>query len=108
MLNVNDLPPKTSRPDAVIAFGIRQRLANVLAEEQGANIEAQKARLLRYVAELKRHAGGHRHAGGQSSSTTRCRPASTSFALGKHLKYSSGYWLEETTTLMSRRPSCCR
>lgn len=97
MLNVNDLLAKDILPDAVIRFGIRQRLANVLAKNKEPNIEAQKARLMRHVAELK----SMPVAIATQEANEQHYEVPTRFyqlCLGKHLKYSSGYWPEDTTT----------
>ena len=97
MLNVNNLIAKDILPDAVIRFGIRQRLANVLAKNQETSVEAQKARLMRHVAELK----AMPVAIGTQEANEQHYEVPTRFyqlCLGKHLKYSSGYWPCETTT----------
>jgi cyclopropane-fatty-acyl-phospholipid synthase len=97
MLNVNDLIAKDILPDAVIRFGIRQRLASVLAKNQEPSVEAQKARLMRHVAELK----AMPLAIGTQEANEQHYEVPTRFyqlCLGKHLKYSSGYWPHETTT----------
>jgi cyclopropane-fatty-acyl-phospholipid synthase len=97
MLNVNDLLAKDLLPDAVIRFGIRQRLAHVISKNKEPNIEAQRARLLRYVAELK----AMPVAIATQEANEQHYEVPTRFyqlCLGKHLKYSSGYWPEDTTT----------
>ncbi|MFM7604489.1 MAG: SAM-dependent methyltransferase [Prosthecobacter sp.] len=97
MLNVNNLIAKDILPDAVIRFGIRQRLANVLAKNQETSVEAQKARLMRHVAELKAMPVAIR----TQEANEQHYEVPTRFyqlCLGKHLKYSSGYWPCETTT----------
>ena len=97
MLNVNDLLAKDLLPDAAIRFGIRQRLANRLRKNKQPNIEAQQAALMRHVAELK----ASPVAIATDEANEQHYEVPTRFyqlCLGKHLKYSSGYWPEPTTT----------
>ena len=97
MLNVNDLLAKDLLPDAAIRFGIRQRLANTLRKNKQPNIEAQQAALMRHVAELK----ASPVAIATDEANEQHYEVPTRFyqlCLGKHLKYSSGYWPEPTTT----------
>lgn len=97
MLNVNDLLAKDILPDAVIRLGIRQRLGKVLRKCQQPNVEAQKAALLRHIAGLK----ASPVAVATAEANEQHYEVPTGFyqlCLGKHLKYSSGYWPEETTT----------
>lgn len=97
MLNVNDLLAKDLLPDAAIRFGIRQRLANTLRKNKQPNTEAQQAALMRHVAELK----ASPVAIATDEANEQHYEVPTRFyqlCLGKHLKYSSGYWPEPTTT----------
>lgn len=97
MLNVNDLLAKDLLPDAAIRFGIRQRLASTLRKNKQPNIEAQQAALMRHVAELK----ASPVAIATDEANEQHYEVPTRFyqlCLGKHLKYSSGYWPEPTTT----------
>ena len=105
MLNVNDLLAKDLLPDAVIRFGIRQRLANVIAKNKEPNIEAQRARLLRYVAELKAmpvaiatQEANEQHYEVQHASTSSAWASisNTAAATGRRIR----------PPLMNRRPSC--
>ncbi len=97
MLNVNDLLAKDILPDAVIRLGIRQRLAKVLRKCRQPDVESQKAALLRHIAGLK----ASPVAIATAEANEQHYEVPTGFyqmCLGKHLKYSSGYWPEETTT----------
>ena len=97
MINVNDLLAKDILPDAVIRFGIRQRLGNVLHRHRQPTVSSRRAALMRHVAELK--------AGPVAIATKEANEqhyeVPTRFyqlCLGKHLKYSSGYWPDDSTT----------
>ncbi len=97
MLNLNDLLAKDILPDAAIRFGIRQRLGNTLRKNKQPNVEAQRAALLKYVADLKESPV----AIATQEANEQHYEVPTRFyqlCLGKHLKYSSGYWPEPTTT----------
>lgn len=97
MLNLNDLLAKDLLPDAVIRFGIRQRLANVLKKNQQPDIESQRAALLRHVEGLK----ASPVAIATQEANEQHYEVPTRFyqlCLGPHLKYSSGYWPEPSTT----------
>lgn len=97
MLNLNDLLAKDILPDAVIRFGIRQRLAQVLTKNKEPDISSQRARLLRHVAGLK----AMPVAMATQEANEQHYEVPTRFyqlCLGKHLKYSGGYWPEDTTS----------
>jgi cyclopropane-fatty-acyl-phospholipid synthase len=97
MLNLNDLLAKDILPDAVIRFGIRQRLAQVLSKNKEPDIGSQRARLLRHVAGLK----AMPVAMATQEANEQHYEVPTRFyqlCLGKHLKYSGGYWPEDTTS----------
>lgn len=53
MLNVNDLLAKDLLPDAVIRFGIRQRLAATLKRHRAPDGESRHAALMRHIEGLK-------------------------------------------------------
>ena len=97
MLNLNDLLAKDILPDAAIRFGIRQRLAATLRKHKQTDVESQKAARLKYIEGLK--------ASPVAIATVEANEqhyeVPTRFyqlCLGKHLKYSSGYWPTDTTT----------
>ena len=98
MINLDLLLEKNVLPDAVIRLGIRRLLAETLREKTPPDIESQRAALVAHVAELK-----------QSPIAVQTRDANeqhyevpTRFyqlCLGRRLKYSSGLWAEDATTL---------
>lgn len=97
MLNLNDLLAKDLLPDAAIRFGIRQRLAATLRKYESLDPEARQAALMRHIAGLK--------AGPVAIETDAANEqhyeVPTRFyqlCLGPHLKYSSGYWPEPSTS----------
>jgi cyclopropane-fatty-acyl-phospholipid synthase len=97
MLNLNDLLAKDLLPDAVIRFGIRQRLAQTLRRHQQPNIAAQREALLLHVKGLK----ASPVAIATQEANEQHYEVPTRFyqlCLGRHLKYSSGYWPENATT----------
>jgi cyclopropane-fatty-acyl-phospholipid synthase len=96
MLNLNDLLAKDLLPDAAIRFGIRQRLAATLRKHKQPTIDAQRAALMRHVEDLK----ASPVAIATAEANEQHYEVPTRFyqlCLGKHLKYSSGYWPEPST-----------
>jgi cyclopropane-fatty-acyl-phospholipid synthase len=94
---INDLLARDLLPDFLLRVGIRQRLAATIAENTQPNIEAQRAALLRYVAELK----AMPIAIATAEANAQHYEVPTAFyqmVLGKHLKYSSGLWSSSSTT----------
>ena len=84
-------------PDPLIRAGINHLLARKLKEENRGGVESQQKALMDFVRELKSMpiAVKTREANEQHYEVP------TGFyqmCLGKHLKYSSGYWPQETTT----------
>ena len=98
MISLDRLLETNAIPDPLIRIGIRRLLTGKLRVEKRGNAEAQKAALLAHVAELK-----------QSPIAIQTRAANeqhyevpTQFyqlCLGKRLKYSSGLWTQDDTTL---------
>jgi len=98
MLSLDALLESNVLPDTLIRAGIRHLLAGKLREEDRGDVTAQKQALLAHIAELK-----------VSPIAVQTRAANkqhyevpTRFfqlALGKRLKYSSGWWPESITTL---------
>ena len=85
-------------PDVLVRAGIRHLLAGTIKEHTRPDVAAQKAALLDYIADLKTRgiaeqtqAANVQHYEVPTVFYQRC--------LGKRLKYSSGLWLETTTTL---------
>jgi len=98
VISLDRLLETNAIPDPLIRIGIRRLLTGKLRVEKRGNAEAQKAALLAHVAELK-----------QSPIAIQTRAANeqhyevpTQFyqlCLGKRLKYSSGLWTQDDTTL---------
>ena len=89
---------KNLLPDALIRFGIRQRLAALLREKRSPEIEERQAAFNAHIKDLKRSpiaietdAANEQHYEVPTKFFQLC--------LGRHLKYSSGLWNENTRTL---------
>jgi cyclopropane-fatty-acyl-phospholipid synthase len=98
MFDINDLLAKDVLPDAVIRFGIRQRLAATLRRHGKPDLEQQKAALMEHVAQLK----ASPVAIATQEANEQHYEVPTRFyelCLGRHLKYSSGLWEHPETTL---------
>ena len=94
----NSLLEKHQLPDFLIRIGIRKICAQRLADETTGDVELQHEKFMRFVELLR-----------QSPIAVETKAANeqhyevpTQFfqlVLGKHLKYSSGYWKEGVNTL---------
>ncbi|MEO5713906.1 MAG: cyclopropane-fatty-acyl-phospholipid synthase family protein [Luteolibacter sp.] len=91
MINTDQLLAKDLLPDKLIRLGIRTRLAGTLAPFEKLDCEQRQARLMQHVKELR--------ASPIAIATTEANEQHyelpTRFferVLGKHMKYSSGYW----------------
>ncbi len=89
---------KNKLPDSLIRLGIRRLLKQRLQEEHKGNTEAQQAHLMNLIDELKKSpiaietdAANEQHYEVPTEFYQLC--------LGKHLKYSSGYWKEGVTDI---------
>ncbi len=85
-------------PDSLIRIGIRRLLKQRLEDETKANTELQQAHLMELIAELK----ASPVAVNTADANTQHYEVPTQFyqyCLGKHLKYSSGYWNEGVTNI---------
>jgi len=85
-------------PDALIRLGIRQRLAATLRERRAGQVEARQAALSLHLEGLRKsplaidtEAANEQHYELPTRFFELC--------LGKHLKYSSGWWDDRTRTL---------
>ncbi len=97
MSTLNTILAKNVLPDAIIRMGIRQRLAETLRENKKPTIEAQRAALMQYIEGLKQMPV----AIATDEANEQHYEVPTRFyqlVLGKHLKYSAGYWPDESTT----------
>lgn len=82
---------KNKLPDSLIRVGIRRLLKQRLRDENKGNCEAQQAHLMALIDELKQSP----IAINTSNANEQHYEVPTEFyhyCLGKHLKYSSGYW----------------
>lgn len=89
---------KNKLPDFLIRYGIRKLLKQRLREEKKANVELQQAHLMSLIDELKSSA----IAVNTENANTQHYEVPTEFyqyCLGKHLKYSSGFWKDGVTDI---------
>ncbi len=87
----NSLLEKNKIPDSLIRIGIRQLLKQRLKDEHKGNTETQQAHLMKLINELK----ASPIAINTVDANEQHYEVPTEFyqyCLGKHLKYSSGYW----------------
>ena len=85
-------------PDSLIRIGIRKLLRRRLKDEKLANTELQQEHLMNLIADLK----GSPIAVNTPDANAQHYEVPTEFyqyCLGKHLKYSCGYWKEGVTEL---------
>lgn len=95
--SVNSLLSKDLLPDALIRMGIRHRLSETLKEHRAPTVEARRANILKHVNGLKQMPV----AIATDEANEQHYEVPTRFyelVLGKHLKYSSGYWPSENTS----------
>jgi cyclopropane-fatty-acyl-phospholipid synthase len=87
----NSLLEKNKIPDSLIRIGIRRLLKQRLRDENKGNVEAQQAHLMALIDELK----ASPIAINTADANEQHYEVPTEFyqyCLGRHLKYSSGYW----------------
>ncbi len=85
-------------PDSLIRVGIRQRLARQLARERLTDADAQDARFRLRIEELSEGPVAV-HTDAANEQHYEVPPEFFRLCLGRHRKYSCGYWDETTTTL---------
>lgn len=98
MINPDHLLETNLVPDALIRAGIRRLLASTLREKSHPGVEAQRAALLQYVADLKKRGIAEQ----TQAANEQHYEVPTRFyqlCLGRRLKYSSGLWDNSVTTL---------
>lgn len=98
MPDINALLARDILPDFLIRFGIRRRLASVLRKHRQPGVEAQQAALMQHVQGLK----DMPIAIATQEANEQHYEVPTRFyqlCLGKHLKYSSGWWDKNADTL---------
>jgi cyclopropane-fatty-acyl-phospholipid synthase len=91
MIRTDDLLAKDVLPDALIRMGIRHRLAGTLAPFEKLDCEARQRLLMEHIASLKNSPV----AIATDEANQQHYELPTRFferVLGKHMKYSSGYW----------------
>jgi cyclopropane-fatty-acyl-phospholipid synthase len=91
MIHTNDLLAKGIIPDALIRIGIRHRLAGTLAPFEKLDCEQRQQKLMQHVKELRESP----IAIATDEANEQHYELPTRFferVLGKHMKYSSGYW----------------
>jgi len=91
MIRTDDLLAKDVLPDALIRMGIRHRLAGTLAPFEKLDCEARQRLLMEHIASLKNSPV----AIATDEANEQHYELPTRFferVLGKHMKYSSGYW----------------
>ncbi len=94
----NSLLEKNKIPDALIRVGIRKLLTQRLQDENKGNTELQQAHLMLLIDELK----ASPIAINTTDANEQHYEVPTEFyqyCLGKHLKYSSGYWNKGVTDI---------
>jgi cyclopropane-fatty-acyl-phospholipid synthase len=98
MINPDHLLETNLVPDTLIRAGIRRLLAGTLREKSHPGVEAQRAALLQYVADLKKRGIAEQ----TQAANEQHYEVPTRFyqlCLGRRLKYSSGLWDDSVTTL---------
>jgi len=98
MIHTNDILAKDIVPDALIRLGIRSRLAGTLAPFEKLNCEERQAKVMQHVSELK----ASPVAIATDEANEQHYELPTLFferVLGKHMKYSSGYWDAGVTSI---------
>jgi cyclopropane-fatty-acyl-phospholipid synthase len=89
---------KNKIPDFLLRSGIRKLLAQRLKEEDRGSAEANQNRITKLIAELKQEPIAI-ETGAANEQHYEVPTAFYKFCLGKHLKYSSGYWKEGVTDI---------
>lgn len=94
----NSLLEKNKVPDMLIRQGIRRLLAQRLRDERKGDAEAQQAHFMKLVEELKSSEIAV-HTAEANEQHYEVPTEFYQYCLGKHLKYSSGYWKEGVTDI---------
>lgn len=98
MIKIDDLLAKDVLPDLLIRLGIRQRLAGTLAPFEKLDCESRQALLMKHIGELRLSP----IAIATEEANEQHYELPTRFfecVLGRHMKYSSGYWDAEVKDL---------
>ncbi len=97
-MNLDNILTKNILPDFVLRFGIRRLLAERLNNEKKANVEKQQASLMNLINKLRNSP----IAVNTPEANEQHYEVPTEFfkaVLGKNLKYSSGFWENDSNTL---------
>ena len=95
---IDTLLEKNVLPDCLIRFGIRQRLAATLREKRPVDVDERQAALNAHLEGLRRSPIAI-DADAANEQHYEVPTAFFQLCLGKHLKYSSGWWDESVRTL---------
>lgn len=95
----NSLLEKNKVPDSLIRMGIRKLLKQRLNDERKGNVEAQQAHLMALIDELKATPTIAINTQEANEQHYEVPTAFYQYCLGKHLKYSSGYWKPGVTDI---------
>lgn len=95
----NSLLEKNKVPDSLIRMGIRKLLKQRLKDEHKGNVEAQQAHLMALIDELKATPTIAINTQEANEQHYEVPTAFYQYCLGKHLKYSSGYWKPGVTDI---------
>lgn len=95
----NSLLEKNKVPDSLIRMGIRRLLKQRLKDERKGNAEAQQAHLMALIDELKATPTIAINTQEANEQHYEVPTAFYGYCLGKHLKYSSGYWKPGVTDI---------
>ncbi|MCX8496917.1 MAG: cyclopropane-fatty-acyl-phospholipid synthase [Akkermansiaceae bacterium] len=98
MIHINDIIAKDIIPDALLRIGIRNRLASTLVPFEKLQCEQRQALVMKHVAELI----DSPIAIATDEANEQHYELPTRFferVLGKHMKYSSGYWDDGITDI---------
>ncbi len=98
MISLDQILETNVVPDALLRLGIRHLLAETLREKCAGNVEERQAALNAHIDGLKRSPIAVQ-TGAANEQHYEVPARFYRYALGKRLKYSSGYWPGDVTTL---------
>ncbi len=94
----NNLVEQNKVPDFILRAGIRRLLKQRLQEENKGNTELQQQHLMQLISELKNSPIAV-HTADANEQHYELPTEFYMYCLGKHLKYSSGYWKDGVTDI---------
>ncbi len=95
----NSLLENDKIPDSLIRVGIRKLLKQRLSDERQGNIDVKQERLMRLVSELKSTPTIAINTQEANEQHYEVPTQFYKYCLGKHLKYSSGFWKDGVTNI---------